>query len=353
MADELTAAQPMRPSARHHITDVTGLSGSQKAAILVQMILADGGKMDLGSLEPAAQMRFATDYASIVRVNRATLDAVVAEFEMQLETAGLEFPENLDDVLGNMEGLLAPDLTHQLRDRFGLGTDTDPWRAIVEMEPAEIAKMLGLESAYVGALILSKLRPEQANEVLELMEKDLGTAIVMAIANTGAVPPDPVHRIGTRVAAKSTVTTPKAFADTPVIRAASILNAASGVQRDEYLAAFEAKDESFAKQVRKAIFTFADIPGRVSETDVPKFVRAVPAEAMVMALTYAQEELQVVVDYILDNMSKRMAASLREEMVDLGNVATKPGEAAMSQVTSVIRALADDGTLKLVVEEEE
>lgn len=353
MSGQLTAVPPMNPALRHHITDVTGLSGPQKAAIVIRMILTEGGEMSLSNLSPALQLKLATEYASIVRVNKATMDAVVAEFEAGLETAGLEFPENADDVLDHMQGLLAPDMTNELRDRFGLGADNDPWRAIQEMEPGQIAKMLGQESPFVGALVLSKLKPDLASEVLELMEGDIAKSMMLAIANTNAVPPDPVHRIGGRVAELGTQKTVSAFDKTPVLRTAAILNATSTEQREALLAAFEEQDASFAKQVRKAIFTFADIPKRIKTEDIAKFVRNVPAEAMVMALAAGQAVLPEAVDFILDNMSKRMAQGLREEMVELGEVAPKPGEAAMSQVTSVIRAMVDEGTLKLVEDEED
>ena len=353
MSGQLTAVPSLNPAVRHQITDIHGLSGAQKAAILLRMMLSDDGEMSLGALPPALQLKLATEYASIVRVNRATMEAVVAEFEANLESVGLEFPESADDILSQIEGVLTPDMAGEVRDRFGLGADNDPWRAIAEMQPDAIAKLLGRESAFVGALVLSKIKPETASEVLEIMEEEHAKAMILAIANTSAVPPDPVHQIGARVADLSSKKAPSAFEKTPVSRAAAILNATTADQREALLTAFEAQDASFAKQVRKAIFTFADIPARVPVAEVPKFIRNVPGDAMVMALAAAQENMQEVVDYILDNMSKRMAQGLREEMVELGAVAPKPGEAAMSQVTSVIRAMVDEGTLTLASDEEE
>lgn len=353
MSGQLTAVPSLNPAVRHHITDIHGLSGSQKAAILLRMVLSDDGEMSLGNLPPSLQLKLATDYASIVRVNRATMEAVVAEFEANLESVGLEFPESADDVLDQMQNVLAPDMAGEMRDRFGLGADNDPWRAVSEMEATAIANLLKEESAFVGALVLSKLKPDTASEVLDLMDDELAKPMILAIANTNMVSPGPVHQIGARVADVSRKKLVTAFEKTPVLRAAAILNATSASQREALLAAFEERDASFAKQVRKAIFTFADIPARVLPAEVPKFIRNVPAEAMVMALAAAQENLAEVVDFILDNMSKRMAQGLREEMVELGEVAAKPGEAAMSQVTSVIRAMVDEGTLILNADEEE
>jgi flagellar motor switch protein FliG len=106
--------------------------------------------------------------------------------------------------------------------------------------------------------------------------------------------------------------------------------------------------------VRKAIFTFANIPARIAPRDIPKDIREVNQALLVIALAAASAgNLVASADYILENMSSRMADSLREEMDEAGKIKAKDGEEAMSAAINAIREMEARGDLLLVAEEEE
>ena len=63
--------------------------------------------------------------------------------------------------------------------------------------------------------------------------------------------------------------------------------------------------------------------------------------------------LEKIVEFLLGNMSKRMAESLRDEMNEVGDQKPKAAEAAMNAVVAVIRRQADAGTITLITDEEE
>jgi flagellar motor switch protein FliG len=74
---------------------------------------------------------------------------------------------------------------------------------------------------------------------------------------------------------------------------------------------------------------------------------------LVTALVAATEEIGEAVEFILANMSQRMADQLRDEMSEVGTVMLKPGEQAMGQVTSAIRKLKEDGEIFFIKKTEE
>ncbi len=329
--------------------DVSQLSGSQKAAIIVQMILSRGGKVDLSSLAPAHQVQLATDYAGMVRVNQATMQVVLASLEDALDQSDLIFPEAPAAALDQIEDVLSAETSPTLRDQFGLSTPNDPWQAAADLSVDDIANRLETENPQIGAVVLSKLNPEKAGDVLAQLPEPAAMSITLAIAKTARTGSAPADRIGAKLTTKSAGTSsPKAFAKDPVARTAAILNAATASQRDELINVIEMQDAGFAADVRKAIFTFADISERLEPVDVPKFTRDVPQDALITALVAAGADHGEVVSFILDNMSQRMADQLRDEMSEMGEIDLKPGEAAMGQVTSVIRALVDQGEIKLI-----
>jgi flagellar motor switch protein FliG len=101
-------------------------------------------------------------------------------------------------------------------------------------------------------------------------------------------------------------------------------------------------------------FTFVHLPDRVLARDVPKILRMVTQAQVVTALVGAQAKPAeaATAEFLLSNMSQRMAQTLREEMEARGKVKERDGEEAMSAIVTAIRALQAAGELTLAVEEE-
>jgi len=105
--------------------------------------------------------------------------------------------------------------------------------------------------------------------------------------------------------------------------------------------------------VKKSIFTFANIAERVEGRDISKVIRGVEQTVLVAALAGARTEADAAsAEFILANMSQRMAATLREEIAERGKVRDRDAETAMTAVVSATRTLVDAGDLLLRQAEE-
>ncbi len=137
----------------------------------------------------------------------------------------------------------------------------------------------------------------------------------------------------------------------PAARVGAILNSAAADLRERLLAGLDDQDAEFAEGVRKAIFTFAHVPDRLAPTDVPKVLRGVDQAVLVTALAHALPlagtDQARAAEFLLTNMSQRMAATLRDEVEGRGKVKPKDGEAAAAMIVSQIRLLADSGEITL------
>ncbi len=324
------------------------LPGPQKAAIIIQMILSEGGSLPLSSLSARGQARLMQDFVEIGRVDRATLNVVVADLERDLSMVGLSFPRSVADALGTLEAHLNPDVVTNLRNQLGLGAPPAPWGRIVSLSIDQLVAIVPNEDPKIAAILLSKLDPEKASELLETLPPEQATQVALAMQDTATVSPELVTRIGTMLAAALPSERPKAFADAPALRVANLLNAASPDKRDSVLDDLTKEDPDFAALVRGLIFTFADIATRIAPPDVAKITRDVPQEDLVAALAYAITVEAEATEFLLANMSQRMAGALREEMEELGDVPKKAGEAAMGLVTSAIRKLSDAGEVTIL-----
>ena len=330
------------------------LSRRQKAALIVRLLTHAGEPVPLADLPDEMQASLTQTMGAMRLVDRTTMAAVVEEFIRDMEDLGVTFPPGLSGALSVLDGQISPETAARLRREAGVKQAGDPWARLRALKPPELQAMLEEESAEVAAVVLSKIDTPKAALVLALMEGARARRVTYAISQTSAVTPEAVERIGLALVAQLDAVPARAFSDKPEARVGAILNQSPSLTRDDVLAGLDEADTEFATRVRKALFTFADILTRLEARDVPKLTRAVDQDVLVTALAAAVDETTApVVQFILANMSQRMAEALREQIAERGKVKARAGEAAMSEVVQALRLLEQTGDLKLKSLEEE
>lgn len=343
---DLSAAGQGTGSAAH-------LTGPQKAAIIVRLLLAEGAELPLSRLPDRLQADITQEIARMRSVDRATLEAVVQEFVAGIEAIGLSFPGGLDGALTLLDGHLSPTASSRLRRMAGASGSSDPWERIAGLEPDRLLPVLEEEATEVGAVLLSKLAVSKAADLLGRLPGDKARRIAYAVSLTGNVDPETVRRIGLSLAAQLDAQPARAFDTGPVERVGAILNYSAAATRDAVLKGLEEEDAGFAEQVRRAIFTFTNIPVRIDARDIPKVIRNVDQAVLVTALAGARGADTAAAEFVLANMSQRMAASLRDEVANLGKVKDKDAEEAMATVVAAIREMEAAGEIFLIAGDED
>ncbi|MFP7572144.1 flagellar motor switch protein FliG [Marivita sp. S2033] len=344
------------PSPRPDSAPVVRLSRRAKAAIVVQFILKEGADVPLTALPEDLQMQLTQLLGEMRYIDRNTMNSVIEEFAHELDSIGLSFPGDIAGALSALDGKISDQTASRLRKEAGVRQIGDPWKRIAALPNARLQALVGSESIQVVAVMVSKLDVSKAADLLSSLPGDVARRITYAMSMTDAVTPDAVDRIGISLATQIDAEPPKAFRSQPSERVGAILNFSRAAKRDELLTALDEEDKMFAEEVRKSIFTFAHIPDRMSPIDIPKLTRDVDQEVFAQAISGAVSETDVAtIEFILSNISNRMAESLREASEDLGDIKPKQAEAAMGDIVRAVRALADSGeiTLRTSAEEDE
>lgn len=324
------------------------LTRKAKAAIIVQFLLNENSDVPLASLPEEHQEELTMLLGNMRYVDRETLNTVVQEFADELDGVGMAFPGGMANALEALEGKISAQTAIRLRKEAGVRQVGNPWDRINAQPLDRLVMMVESESIQVAAVIMSKIEVSKAAEVLAKLPGDRARRISYAVSMTNGVTPDAVDRIGISLAAQMDAEPPKAFEAGPPERLGAILNYAATATRDEMLESLESEDSVFADAVRKSIFTFADIPARLKEIDVSKITRDVDQDIVATAIAAATTEMdRASVDFMLENMSKRMATGLREEADAKGEVGTKAGEKAMGAIVGAIRDLITAGEIEL------
>ncbi|WP_298677939.1 FliG C-terminal domain-containing protein [uncultured Lentibacter sp.] len=351
----MSAMQPLASLAPSRMSPA--LTSAQKAAIIVRFLLKEGADVPLERLSEESQSTLTAAIGDMGYIDRETLANVLAEFAREIEAMGLVFPAGLAEALQSLEGRISPVTAARLRKEAGVRQVGDPWDRIRALPAEKLLPLLSQESTEVAAVLLSKLPVPLAAELLGQIPGPEARRISYAVSLTGQVTPGAVDRIGLSLAAQFEHESPRAFEDDPVERLGAILNIANSETRDALLSGLTEEDADFGQRLQKAIFTFVHIPARVGAVDVPKITREVDPEQLRTALAFAlateDEGLRASAEYILGNISKRMAEGMREEIAESGRVKPKEGEAAMNAVVAAIGALQSAGELTLVIAEED
>jgi flagellar motor switch protein FliG len=349
----MSAAPAPMPLGGGSISRPVKLSRRAKAAIVVRLLLNEGADIPLEDLPEELQAHLTTAMGNMRVVDRDTLHEVVGEFAAEVERIGLSFPGGIVGALSALDGKISPQTAARLRKEAGVLEGGDPWARIRSLGTEVLLPVLEVESVEIAAVMLSKLDVSKAAELLGKLPGPRARQITYSVSMTGAVTPDAVQRIGLSLASQLEAVPERAFTDGPVQRVGAILNSTTSSTRDDMLAGLDESDESFAKAVRKAIFTFANIPARIAPRDVPRILREVEQEALVVALAGAPAMgMEASVEHILSNMSARMADQLREEVQEAGTPKTEDTDVAMTSIVAAIRALEASGELLLLAEED-
>mgnify|MGYP000640599056 FL=1 len=103
----------------------------------------------------------------------------------------------------------------------------------------------------------------------------------------------------------------------------------------------EVDEPELAEEIRKKMFVFEDIL-LLDDRSIQRVLRDVENADLELALKSSTEEVQNV---IFRNLSKRLAAMIKEDMDFMGPVRMKDVEEAQQKIVAVIRKLEDSGDI--------
>ena len=326
------------------------LTRRQKAAVVIHLLVSGGADPGLRSLSPIQQRDLVEEMARLRFVDHRALAEVVAEFAAELDSVGLHFPRDTAHVLAALDGTLSLEVVEQFAAELGDGAlaGDGPWREIAGLAPEEILAIMEGESDEVNAILLSKMTPARAASLLGLLPEERADAIAAAFARTEDATPAAVARIGSALGRLAGERRVPAFASEPVRRVGDILNAATSGLRRGPLERMDRTDAGFAARVRAEVFSFENIPARVSPRDVPKVLRGVDAGRLAIALKGVPPHMEVVRDFLLAALSNRMADQVRDGMEEAQQPTAEDAEAAMAEVVAEIRRMEEAGELILL-----
>jgi flagellar motor switch protein FliG len=330
------------------------LTRQQKAAIIIGALGPEAAGPLLERLDEASLRGFAEGMAQLRRIEPETVSRTIREFLEELTRPTPRLAGGLKTARGMLEQHVDEGTLMRILDDVDVPSVHNVWRKLSRVDEDALAEFLKREHPQTAAVVLSKLSSELAARVLSRFEPDRARDVVLGITKTQSLDPRVIETIGASVSRDFLAgQNADGFRRNPAERVGAIMNFTAAEIRNHVLEHIAETQPDFAEEIKRKMFTFEDIPARVESRDVASLVREADRDALLRALAGARESAPEAAEFVLSNISSRMAEQLREELGEIGKVRRKESEAAQAEIIMTVRALVERGDMRLVVGEDD
>lgn len=315
-----------------------------QAAILLLSLGEKEAAEVLKHLGPKEVQRIGTAMTVLENIPQNHVEAVVGNFLKEVGgSTGLGMGS--DTYIRNMlVEALGEDKAGSLVDRILLGGNTSGLDTLKWMDPRSVADIIRNEHPQIQAIVMAYIDGDQAAEVLTNLPEKVRMDVVMRVASLDAVQPSALQELNNILEKQfsgSAGSQSKDMGGTKV--AAEIMNNLDSSIESELMESIKEIDEDLGNTIQDLMFVFDNLKA-VDDRGIQTLLREVSSDMLILALKAADDELQ---DKIFDNMSKRAAELLRDDLEASGPAKLSEVEGAQKEILVIARRMADAGEIVL------
>ncbi len=220
---------------------------------------------------------------------------------------------------------------------------SDPSQDLNYLHPYQIAKVIGDDQPKTIAMVLAKVDPDQAADVLKFLTQEVRTKTFLLMSHPITVPDPIVQKV-----LRSTFDKANAIRfSQPVVDRTSqlvaVLRSMPKSARLEILNQLRDQQPDLANDIRSKMFEFEDLL-RLDNRSVQAVLAKLASDRLVMSLTKAPDE---ILQKVLGNMSKRARETMEEEISFNSRATEKDIEEARAEVAQLLAQMDEAGEISL------
>ncbi len=320
-------------------------SGIERTAILLMTVGEEEAAEIMRNLGPKEVQNLGEAIASVKNVNKEVVTAVLKSFNNEIggHTAlGMGTEEYLRGVLSKA---LGEEKAEGVIDRILMGKQSKGLEALKWMEPRAIAEVIRYEHPQIIAIVLSYLEGDQAAEAMSYLPEKDRPNIMMRIASLEGIQPSALYELDDILEKQFSGNLGKVSSSAVggIEAAAAILNFTDGNSETYIMDSIKEVDEELGQSIQDKMFVFENLAD-VDNRGIQTLLREVSVDKLLVALKGTDE---IVKEKILNNMSKRAAEMLRDDLEAAAPVRLSDVEEAQREILSITRRLAESGDIML------
>ena len=323
-------------------TNTQDYTGIQKAAILLIALGPERSADIFKHLKEDEIEELTLEIANTRSVSPQVKEDVLNEFyqiclaQQYIAEGGIGYAKEL------LDKALGEDRAKEVITKLTASLQVRPFEFVRKTDPSQLLNFIQDEHPQTIAMILSYLTSAQAALVIGALPPEKQADVAKRIAMMDRTSPDVIKEVERVLEKKLSSLVNQDYTIVGGVDAiVNILNTVDRTTEKHIMESLEIEEPELADETRKKMFVFDDIL-LLDDRAIQRVLRDVDNADLGVALKAANEEVQNV---IFKNLSKRLAAMIKEDMEFMGPVRMKDVEEAQQKVVSVIRKLEDSGEI--------
>ena len=323
-------------------TNTQDYTGIQKAAILLIALGPERSADIFKHLKEDEIEELTLEIANTSSVSPQVKEDVLKEFyqiclaQQYIAEGGIGYAKEL------LDKALGEDRAKEVITKLTASLQVRPFEFVRKTDPSQLLNFIQDEHPQTIAMILSYLTSAQAALVIGALPPEKQADVAKRIAMMDRTSPDVIKEVERVLEKKLSSLVNQDYTIVGGVDAiVNILNTVDRTTEKHIMESLEIEEPELADEIRKKMFVFEDIL-LLDDRAIQRVLRDVDNADLGVALKAANEEVQNV---IFKNLSKRLAAMIKEDMEFMGPVRMKDVEEAQQKVVSVIRKLEDSGEI--------
>ena len=323
-------------------TNTQDYTGIQKAAILLIALGPERSADIFKHLKEDENEELTLEIANTRSVSPQVKEDVLNEFyqiclaQQYIAEGGIGYAKEL------LDKALGEDRAKEVITKLTASLQVRPFEFVRKTDPSQLLNFIQDEHPQTIAMILSYLTSAQAALVIGALPPEKQADVAKRIAMMDRTSPDVIKEVERVLEKKLSSLVNQDYTIVGGVDAiVNILNTVDRTTEKHIMESLEIEEPELADEIRKKMFVFEDIL-LLDDRAIQRVLRDVDNADLGVALKAANEEVQNV---IFKNLSKRLAAMIKEDMEFMGPVRMKDVEEAQQKVVSVIRKLEDSGEI--------
>lgn len=318
------------------------ISGVQKAAVLLIALGPEKSSQIFKHLKEDEIEELTLEIANTRSVTPQLKEDIISEFyeiclaQQYIAEGGIGYAkELLEKALGEQKAL-------DVISKLTTSLQVKPFEFVRKADASQILNFIQDEHPQTIALILSYLSAQQAALVMSALPPDRQADVAKRVATMDRTSPDVIKEVERVLETKLSSLVNQDYTVIGGVDAiVEILNAVDRGTEKHIMETLEIEDPELADEIRKKMFVFEDIL-LLDDRAIQRVLRDVDNNDLAVALKGSTEQVQ---NAIFNNLSKRLAAMIKEDMEFMGPVRMKDVEEAQQKIVNIIRKLEDSAEI--------
>ncbi|BCJ95249.1 flagellar motor switch protein FliG [Anaerocolumna cellulosilytica] len=319
--------------------DITGV---QKAAVLLISLGPEKSSNIFKHLKEDEIEQLTLEIANTRSVSPATKEQVLDEFyeiclaQQYIAEGGIAYAKEL------LEKALGEEKAKDVIGKLTASLQVRPFEFVRKTDASQMLNFIQDEHPQTIALILSYLSSGQASSIISALPPDKQADVAKRIAQMDRTSPDVIKEVERVLERKlSSLVNQDYTIVGGVDSIVAILNTVDRGTEKHIMETLEIEEPELADEIRRKMFVFEDILS-LDDKSIQRVLREVDNNELAVALKGSNEEVQSV---IFNNLSKRLATMIKEDMEFMGPVRLKDVEESQQKIVNIIRKLEDSAEI--------